>query len=194
MTSEGEAGSGPRGQPLPFPGPDPGAIKGAAHLALILGLGVVVLSILLIPAGWWAAAAPALRELLEALPLGDAVATSPEEHGKPLLISFLALLLVGLAIWATTRWRTASMASYVHGGNTFVGVFTVGMIRTATIFGGLALVPNLGYVAAGTDLREEPGYTFTGPLWPFLVVGCWVVFTYYDLRRAHARETGAWPL
>lgn len=194
MTSDG--GLDPRSQtePRPFPGPDPNALTGAAHAALIVGLGVAVLSILLIPAGWWSAASPALREVLEALPLGGAVATSPDEHGKPLLISFLALLLVGLAIWATTQWRTASMRNYVHGGNTFVGVFTVGMIRTATIFGGLTLVPILGYVAAGTDLREEPGYTFTGPVWPFLVIGCWTAFTFFDLRRAHARETGAWPL
>jgi hypothetical protein len=61
------------------------------------------------------------------------------------------------------------------------------MVRTVVIFGGLTLIPILGVIAAGTDLREEPGYTFTGPVWPLLVLVAWAAYNYATLRRLHDR-------
>jgi hypothetical protein len=151
--------------------------------------GIVVMAIVLIPLGWWSSAAEALRSMLEALPLGSAVATTPAEHGNPALISLLAAGLVAAVIVAASRWRLRSMRAYIYGGGTFAQLFCVGLLHTVAIFGGVTLIPVLGVIAAGTDLREEPASTFTGPLWPLLVVGCWVAFTYAGLQRLYRDET-----
>jgi hypothetical protein len=150
--------------------------------------GLVVAVILLVPLGWWSSAAAGLRSVLEALPLGSAVATSPAEHGNPALVSALVAGVVAVAIWGTSAWRVRSVRAYLYGGATFVQIFSVGLLHTVAIFGGITLVPITGVIAAGTDLREEPGYTFTGPVWPLLVVACWIAFTYGSLRRVYSEE------
>jgi hypothetical protein len=104
-----------------------------------------------------------------------------------MVVVVVFVILVGLAIWGTSAWRLASMRSYVLSGNTFANVFFVGMVRTVVIFGGLTLIPILGVIAAGADLREEPGYTFTGPVWPLLVLVAWAAYNYATLRRLHDR-------
>lgn len=177
----------------PLPGPTIHLARAARWIAIPLA-GAAVLAILLIPAGWWSAASTPLRSILEALPFGDAVATEPFQRGNPVLVSLVAAVVVGLAIWGVSRWRIRSVRNYLYGGNTFVQIFTVGLIRTVVIFGGIALVPVLGAIADGVDLRDDPDYTFTGPIPPLIVIACWIVFTYVDLRRVYAREAGRPPL
>jgi hypothetical protein len=150
--------------------------------------GVVVMIIVLLPAGWWSSASGTLRSALEALPLGSAVATTPGDHGNPALISTLAAAAVAIAIWGTSRWRLRSVRSYIDGEITFAQLFVVGMVHTLAIFAGLTLIPVLGVIAAGADLRQEPAHTFTGPVWPVLVAGCWAAFTYAGLRRLYREE------
>jgi hypothetical protein len=155
-----------------------------------MATGFVVCMIVTIPLGWWSSASDALRSLLEALPLGDAVATSPAENGNPLLVGLLAAVLVGLAALGTTRWRIRSVRGYIFGGSTFVQPLTVSLIRTVTIFAGITLVPIAAVIASGKDLREEPAHTFTGPLWPILIVLCWLAYSWVGLARVHNRELG----
>jgi hypothetical protein len=179
------AGAAPEDAPR-FPGPNFGLWLDTPPGRFVAGIAVLLL--LLLPAGWWGSAAPALRTVLEALPLGGAVAVRPAQDGDPLLVAALALAFLGLAIWAASRWRRSSVREYLYGGNTFVGAYSVGMIRTVVIFGGLALVPNLAYIAHGTDLREDPVNTFTGPVWPLIVVTAWGIYTFVTLRRVYDRE------
>jgi hypothetical protein len=171
-----------------FPGPRLGDLAGMAKAIAIVALGFAIVAIILIPAGWWSDAASTLRSVLEALPLGNAVAETPKESGNPIFVAALAAVVVGLAIWGTSEWRKRSVHKYLYGGNTFVQIFAVGMLRTAVIFGGITLVPILGYIAAGTDLTEDPNNTFTGPVWPIVVVICWTAFTWVGLRRLVDRE------
>ena len=185
---EGEAGGATMRALVGLPGPrlDWLLREHRRGAGLVIGTGLAL--IVLLPLGWWSASSEALRSTLEALPLGSAVATEPAANGNPVVVCLLATLLVVLAIWLSTRWRMHSVRAYIYGGNTFVQILSVGFIRTVAIFGGVTLVPVLGFIASGTDLRREPLYTFTGPVWPLIVVACWLAFTYVDLRRSYERE------
>lgn len=165
-------------------------LPGPTRALFTFATGLVVCIILLVPLGWWSSAADALRSLLEALPLGSAVATTPAQDGAPALIAIGSLLVVAAAIWGATRWRVRSVHGYVYGGSTFVQPFTVSMIRTVTIFGGLTLVPILAVIASGKDLREAPEHTFTGPAWPVLIVLSWLAYSWVGLAKVHNRELG----
>jgi len=183
--------------PSPSPPPDPlpysfpwEGLADVGRFLFVMATGFVVCIIVLIPIGWWSSVSDAIRSVLEALPLGDAVATQPFEHGMPILVGFLTALLVAGAIYGVTRWRIRSLRAYIYGGNTLVQPFTVSMIRTVAIFGGLTLIPVVAVVAGGKDLRDEPEYTFTGPLWPILIIGCWLVYSWVGMAKVHNRGVG----
>ncbi len=173
----------------PIPGPSvAGVVSGVGQKAAVLIAGAGALIMLFLPFGWWSSATSAIRAVLEALPLGSAVAVTPAEHGNPWLVAALTGLFVLFAIFAASGWRLGAMRGYLYGGTDFMILFFIGLIRTVAIFGGLTLVPVVAVIAAGTDLREEPSYTFTGPVWPILVVLAWCAFDFVTLQRLHDRE------
>ena len=110
------------------------------------------------------------------------------EHGNPWLIAALTALVVAIVILATSAWRLASLRGYLYGGTEIV-YSSGGFVRAVAIFGGVTLIPIVAVVAAGTDLREDPSWTFTGPVRPVLVVLTWCGFDYVTLQRLHDRET-----
>jgi hypothetical protein len=164
------------------------AFVGIASFLAYLATGVVIVLIILIPLGWWSEASGTLRDVLETLPFGGAVADEASERGNPVLIGILAAIPVLATIVAATLWRRRAAREYVYGGFTYVQLYAVSVVRTVVIFGGITLVPILVVIARGNDLREEPKTTFTGPIPVVVVLAAWAAYSYFGLGRLVRRE------
>ncbi len=172
-----------------LPGPSAATmVTRIGEKAAVALAGAATLLMLLLPLGWWSSAELRVRDVPRALPLGSAVAVTPAEHGNPWLVAALTALVVAIAILGASAWRLVTLRGYLYGGTEFVYTFGAGFVRAVAIFGGLTLIPIVAVISAGTDLREDPSWTFTGPVWPVLVVLTWCGFDYVTLQRLHDRE------
>lgn len=185
-------------QPSPSPGLLSGfnlfaELTGTALMIAYLATGAAIVLVILIPMGWWSEASGTLRDLLEALPFGGAVADEPSERGNPVLIGVLAGVAVAAAILAATRWRRRAARDYLTGSVSIVQLYAISVARTVAIFGGITLVPILVVIARGNDLRDEPETTFTGPIPVVVVLVVWAVYSYFGLSRLVAREAATRP-
>jgi hypothetical protein len=149
------------------------------------GIATVVLFLFLVGVGYsiWAEAAAGLRSVLEALPLGDAVAENRREDGRPVLVAALTALPVLAVIVGLTRWRHELVQRHLDGRLGIGALFAVSLVRMAAMVFGIGLVAVVASIAAGEDLVKDAEDGSLTRAWQLLVAGAGcAAFAWFGLR------------
>jgi hypothetical protein len=140
--------------------------------------------------GLWARADEPLRSIMEALPLGDAVAETTREDGNPGLIAALAGIPLIAFVIGSGLYRRGLIRRQLRGEVAGSSVTAVTWGRAVLVAAWASLVPVLAAMAAGRDL-EAGGVNEDSPFdawwaWAIALV-LWGLVAVWDDRRAHER-------
>jgi hypothetical protein len=156
---------------------------------VVLGALALIFLTLLVPLALWLEVDDSLHSFLEALPFGSAVATTPDEHGNPVLVGVLfgVPILAGLVV--LTIWRRGLVRRFVEGRLPWSALFGASVLRMAAILAAIPLVVVLVGLSTGADLRDTDDRNDLFGGWQALVAGAGLLaFSFLGQRRAIGRR------
>lgn len=169
-----------------FDGFDPlDMVTGIGFVAVYAaGLAALFLT-LFVPLALWVETDGFWRPILEALPLGEAVADRPGEDGNPVLIGILTAVPVLAVIAALTLWRRGLVRRYLAGRLSYGPLLSSSIVRMFAILMGLPLVFMLASMATGADIesRGPESNALFGPWQLAVFVAGLLAFSYFGLSR-----------